>query len=102
MQAKQLLQKSENAAALLSTAVAALQKARLYCKEELCAEVLANLGYVQFMTGDEAAAEQSTRMALTLKGKAIIDGQRKDAATHRVEPMDARYDQLLDKLSAQL
>ena len=95
VESKQLLRNAQNPALLLARAVADLQKATLICAQEECAAVLANLGYAQFLNGDAAMAERAIREAIQQGGAPVLESLRKDAALHRVEPTDTRFEKML-------
>jgi hypothetical protein len=95
VESKQLLLNAQSPAPLLARAVADLQKATLICAQEECAAVRANLGYAQFLNGDVTMAERTIREAIQQGGAPVLENLRKDAALHRIEPTDTRFEKML-------
>ena len=87
---------------LLASATDGLQRALLHCSKDERAMVLGNLGYAQFLAGEQANAHAATLECLQLGGQTMLDAQRADAKIHRVEDVDNAYEQMLDNLWATL
>jgi tetratricopeptide (TPR) repeat protein len=90
-----------------SQRVQRLRKAILHLKEALGqspedAVMSGNLGYCLFLLGEAEPARKWTRACLEAGGEAQLDGQRSDARKHRVEPLDTKYEALLNELWSQV
>ncbi len=84
----------------LAAAVTVLQRSLLECAKDDRAMVSGNLGYAQFLSGQQEAAEAATLKCLQLGGQKSLDAQLADAKLHRVEPEDIDYEILLNRLWA--
>ncbi len=82
---------------LISLATGALERALTRCAEEERPMVLGNLGYSQFLSGQQQAARAPTLECLKMGGQKQLNAQRADARQHRVEPEDSNYELLLDE-----
>jgi tetratricopeptide (TPR) repeat protein len=83
---------------LLRKAIADLRSALETCEKQWRVMVLGNLGYALFLAGEKVAAARDTEECLRLGGNAALEGQRSDAATHRVEQVDADYEDMLSRV----
>lgn len=98
LQAKQDWQAETERRQLLALAIGDLHCTQRQCAEADRAMVLGNLGYALFLSGEADQAEEPTRECLRLGGWESLQGQQDDAQRQRVEPLDAEYEKLLDRL----
>jgi tetratricopeptide (TPR) repeat protein len=83
---------------LLVKACDALLRAKQHTQEEHKAMVLGNLGYANWLLGNIELAEEATEECLKLGGKEMLNAQKTDASLHRVEQVDAAYEQMLNRM----
>ncbi len=86
----------------LDMSITGLKHAERQSSNETRAVVLGNLGYGLFLAGDKVSAREVTFDCLRLGGQVALDAQLTDAKLHRVEDVDSAYEQMLDKLWAEL
>jgi tetratricopeptide (TPR) repeat protein len=98
MQAKQEWVNTTARALLLRRAVTDLRRALECCEEIRKVMVLGNLGYALYLSGDELNAARETQECLRLGGADALQGQRSDAAMHRLEVEDAAYEEMLTRI----
>jgi hypothetical protein len=102
MQAKQSWADAPARTAALRRAVADLRLALEACDPQWKVMVLGNLGYALFLTGDELNAARETQECLRLGGADALNGQRSDAAAHRLPVEDTAYEDMLTRLWGKL
>ena len=88
--------------ALLSEALLSLNRSLAICSIGLRAFVYGNLGYVQFLAGQNEDAIAFTRQCLHLGGSEMLAAQRADARAYRIESIDSRYEKLLNSVWIEL
>ncbi len=102
MQAKQAWADAGARTALLRQATTELRGALERCEERWKVMVLGNLGYALFLSGDELGAVRETQECLRLGGIDALQGQRSDAAAHRIAERDADYEDMLKRIWGKL